>query len=114
MGPCENLSMGVFAWLTMAAFVGLGVLSLGLMIGSLRKPAEPDVVIYFSARRHLVFSFIVLVGSVLAIAIGIARRLYYLLFPAPLLICYTLPIVVEYFRTREALKKAGQLPKKPS
>jgi hypothetical protein len=102
--------MAIFSWLTLAAFVAIGVFSLTLMIRSLRKPAEPDVVVYFSAKRHLAFSCFVLIGSVVALVIGIVHRQYYLFIPAPLLISYTLPIVVEYFRTRAALKQTGQLP----
>lgn len=104
--------MDIFAWLTLAAFVGVAVLSLGLMVRSLRKPAEPDVVVYFSAKRHLAFSCLVLIGSIVAVVVGIVKKQYYLLMAAPLLICYTLPIVVEYFRTREALKKEGRLPRR--
>jgi hypothetical protein len=103
-------AMNIFAWGTLAAFLAVGVLSLALMIRSLREPAQPDVVLYFSAKRNLVFSCFVLLGSVVAIAIGIVKRQYYLLIAAPLLTSYTLPTVVEYFRTREALRKVGRLP----
>ena len=106
--------MAAFAWITLGAFVAIGVLAMTLMIRSLRRPAEPDIVVYFAAKRHLVFCCVVWIASIAAIIQGLVARQYYLPLAGGLLISYTLPIVAEAFRTREALRRAGRLPLKKS
>lgn len=102
--------MSIFAWSTLVAFVGIGVLSLVMLVRSLRKPAEPDPAVYLSTRAHLLFSSLVILGSILLVCWAILSRHLYLIFLSALLIAYLLPVPVVFFRTRSALRRAGKLP----
>jgi hypothetical protein len=102
--------MSIFAWGTLAVFVGIGVLSLVMLARSLRKPAEPDPAVYLSARSNLLFSSVVLLGCIVLVCWAIASRQYYLIFLSALLATYMLPVPVLFFRTRSALRRAGKLP----
>jgi hypothetical protein len=102
--------MSIFAWGTLAVFVGIGVLSLVTLGRSLRKPAEPDPAVYLSARSNLLFSSLVLLGSIVLVGWAITSRQYYLIFLSLLLVAYMLPVPVLFLRTRSALRRAGKLP----
>lgn len=103
--------MGIFAWGTLATFVAIGVLSVLMLVQSLGKAAEPDPVVYFSARRNLLFSSVAILGSILATCWAISSRQYYVIFVPALVISYLVPVPVIYFRTRKALIRAGKLPR---
>jgi hypothetical protein len=103
--------MSIFAWSTLGVFVAIGVLSLVMLMRSLRRPAEPDPVLYLSARRHLLFSSLVILGSILLTFWAVISRQYYLIFLSVLLVAYLLPVPVIFFRTRAALKQARKLPR---
>lgn len=58
----------------------------------------------------MLFSSLVLLGSIILAAWTIGSRQYYLIFLSVLLVAYMLPVPVLFFRTRSALRRAGKLP----
>lgn len=92
------------AKIMLGVFGGLGVLSLAMTVRLLQRPAEPNPAKLVATKRSLLLSSWIMVAVVGNTIAAVRNREYYLLWASGLLFSYILPLIVQYFRIRAALK----------
>jgi hypothetical protein len=100
----------LYAKVMLGVFVALGIFSVVMTVRLFLRPPEASTAKLATAKRRLIFS------SWLAVPIlgneirALGTREYGLIFPSALLCSYILPILVQFLRTRAAVKAATPTP----